>query len=605
MKNFNEFNKSLINEQTYEESRAKHLDSINRSKIVLFLQETGIELGDDFVYNAVTKKYITSNKEVAESIIDEMASFNQLGNDIEVSCVGPDELSVSDVELIKKFKLNWQVPYTIELNSLNKEVVTEAQIKGNLGIPGEDGEGDSYLDKVKRQKDAEFANVNPGRLVGELGGIQSFLSRNTSGNEEELEKLAEELMVHLYSSVLPEGLDFDIKLVRSGRDVKSFLDEMTEKASKRKEKESEDEEESEEENNDEQQEAPKQQTSEERKKQIKIEVDRRKMSNLIVQGEALNVKTVIEMPECKNEIKRILGEEIGEEYIQKLIRLTQICKALDWFTPVEHKASMMENHPEGFAGASHVDWDNEDEDEEGGEEGSEEGQEEDMSPVLRVVGLDFVMLIHESVKAVYQYLSTPGIADDPEIAQIVKQQTSSFADEAEEFKYGPEIAAELRDFINVNSDVDKYPNTREFVYISLMEMDAEDFLKLMKGILSATPSARKKVDELIKEFVDSMKQYEKELSEWEMSQKFSEQPESSEDDGEDEVDKMIRLASTGSEEKEPEAINPSDLSKSEIRNLIDDALDRRDFEEVEKLSKYLNESVYISVLESYIDSKNK
>jgi len=602
MKNFNEFNKSSINEQTYDESRVKHLDSISRSKIVIFLQETGIELGEDFIYNAVTKKYITSNKEVAESIIDEMASFNQLDNDIEVSCGGPDELSVSDVELIKKFKLNWQVPFTVELNSLNKEVVTEAQIKGNLGIPGEDGEGDSYLDKIKRQKDAEFANVNPGSLVGELGGIQSFLSRNTSGNEEELEKLAEELMVHLYSSVLPEGLDFDIKLVRSGRDVKSFLDEMAEKANKRKEKEPEEEEE---ENNDEKQEAPKQQTSEERKKQIKIEVDRRKMSNLIVQGEALNVKTVIEMPECKNEIKRILGEEIGEEYIQKLIRLTQICKALDWFTPVEHKASMMENHPEGFAGASHVDWDNEDEDEEGGDEGGEEGQEEDMSPVLRVVGLDFVMLIHESVKAVYQYLSTPGIADDPEIAQIVKQQTSSFADEAEEFKYGPEIAAELRDFINVNSDVDKYPNTREFVYISLMEMDAEDFLKLMKGILSATPSARKKVDELIGEFVNSMKEYEKELAEWEMSQKFSEEPESSEEDEESEVDKMIRLASTGSEEKEPEAIDPSDLSKSEIRNLIDDALDRRDFEEVEKLSKYLNESVYISVLESYIDSKNK
>ena len=602
MKNFNEFNKSSINEQTYDESRVKHLDSISRSKIVIFLQETGIELGEDFIYNAVTKKYITSNKEVAESIIDEMASFNQLDNDIEVSCDGPDELSVSDVELIKKFKLNWQVPFTVGLNSLNKEVVTEAQIKGNLGIPGEDGEGDSYLDKIKRQKDAEFGNVNPGRLVGELGGIQSFLSRKTSGNEEELEKLAEELMVNLYSSVLPEGLDFDIKFVSSGGDVKSFLDEMAEKANKRKEEEEEEEEE--EENNDEQQEAPKQQTSEERKKQIKIEVDRRKMSNLIVQGEALNVKTVIEMPECKNEIKRILGDEEGEEYIQKLIRLTQICKALDWFTPVEQKASMMENHPEGFAGASHVDWDGEDEE---GEEGSgEEGQEEDMSPVLRVVGLDFVMLIHESVKAVYQYLSTPGISDDPEIAQIVKQQTSSFADEAEEFKYGPEIAAELRDFINVNSDVDKYPNTREFVYISLMEMDAEDFLFLMKGILSATPSARKKVDELIKEFVDSMKQYEKELAEWEMSQKFSEQPESTEpEDEESEVDKMIRLASTGSEEKEPEAIDPSDLSKSEIRNLIDDALDRRDFEEVEKLSKYLNESVYISVLESYIDSKNK
>ena len=593
MKNFKEFKSGLINEETHEESRAKQLESIERSKIAIFLQKGGIELGKDYVYNAVTKNYIACCEETAEKIIDEVAIFDEF----DILATGPSPLEQSDAELLKKFNLNWQVPYTIDLQAYQKEVIVEAELKGNVGIPGEDGEGESYLDKIKRQKDTEFAGVSPQRLVPELMDIQRFLSENTAGNEEELEKLAEDLMIQLYSGVLPEDMEFDIKLVRSGREVKNFLDQMSEKASKKEE----DEEEEDEEQPQIEQPQVKQEDSEERKRQIKLEIDRRKMANLIIQGEALNVKSVIEMPECKDRIKEILGEEVGNEFITKLIRLTEIGKALDWFTPSEHKARMMENHPEGFAGASHVDWAGDDE--EGGEGSGEEGQEEDMSPVLRVVGVDFVMLIHESVKSVYEYLSTPGISKDPEIAQIVKQQTSSFADEADEFKYGPEIAAELRDFINVNSDVDKYPNTREFVYIALMEMDTEDFLFLMKGILSATPSARKSIDGIIEDFVVSMKQYERELAEWEISQQYSEEEVEAEEEEESEIDKIIRLANS-EEEKEPEAIDPADLSDSEIKNLIDDALDRRDFKEVEKLSKYLKESKYIGILESYIDSKN-
>ena len=605
MKSFKEFKSSLIKEETHKESRAKQLKSIERSKIVIFLQKSGIELGKDYVYNSVTKKYIVSDKETAESIIDEIATFDEF----DVMATGPDSLEQSDVELLKKYNLRWQVPYTIELKSLETESIVEAELKGNLGIPGEDGEGESYLDKIKRQKDAQFRGTSPQRLMPELMSIQRYLSDKSAGNEEELEKLAESLMIQLYGSVLPDDIRFDIKLVESGRDVKNFLDEMSERASKRQEESEEEEyeeEESDEENEQPQIEQPEVEieTPEERERQIKLEIDKRKMANLIIQGEALNVKSVIEMPECKDEIKRILGDSDGEEFIRKLIRLTEIGKALDWFIPSEHRSDMMENHPEGFAGASHVDWSGDDE--EGGESGEDnqsgEIEPEDMSPVFRIVGVDFVMLIHESVKTVYEYLSTPGISSDPEIAQIVKQQTSSFADEADEFKYGPEVAAELRDFINVNPKVDRYPNTREFVYISLMEMDAEDFLFLMKGILSSTPKARKDIDAMIDDFISSMEQYEKELAEWEMSQKYAEE-EYEEGEEESEIDKLIRMANSG-EEKEPEAIDPSQLSNSQIKDLIDDALDRRDYKEVERLSKYLNESKYIRILESYIDSKN-
>jgi hypothetical protein len=586
MKNFKEFKK--LNEQTHEESRKRQLDTIKRANIYTFLKGVGFETGTDYVQNDSKNRFIVKDKETAESMIDELALFDLF--DIMVS--GPDPLVQSDINEIERLRIfDWSNPVTIQVKRIGD--LMEAELKGNLGLPGEDGEGENFLGKIKRQKDAIYGRVNPMQVGRELMSIQSYLSRKTKGKEKELEKLALDLINHLYGDVLGD-VEMDIKMVDSGEDVKDFLDDMTKKSNKPKKQK--DEEEEEEEQEEQEQEVP--EIPEDLERKIKLETDKRKIANLIIQGEALNVKTVIEMPECVDRIKRIFGEQEGEVYIQNLIRITELGKALDWFIPTEHKAMSMEQHPEGFAGACHIDWDGDDEDgEEGGEEG---GEPEDFTPVLRVVGVDFVMLIHESVKAVYEYLSTPGISKDPEIAQIVKSQTSSFADEADEFKYGSEVAAELRDFVNINPKVDRYPNIREYIYMALMEMDAEDFLFLMKGILSSTPMARKKIDSMIDEFIASMEQYERDLTEWEQSQKETEsEPES-------DIDKMIRLASTGGEdEEESDESDYSKMSNSQLNDLIDDALDREDYKEVEKLSKFLKESVYNRIIENYIDKKIK
>lgn len=582
MKNFKEFKK--LNEQTHEESRKRQLDTIKRANIYTFLKGVGFETGTDYVQNDSKNRFIVKDKETAESMIDELALFDLF--DIMVS--GPNPLDQSDINEIERLRIfDWSNPVTIQVKRIGD--LMEAELKGNLGLPGEDGEGENFLGKIKRQKDAIYGRINPMQVGGEIQRIQSYLSRKTKGKEKELEKLALDLINHLYGDVLGD-VEMDIKLVDSGKDVKDFLDDMTKKSNKPKKQK--DEEEEEEEQEEQEQEVP--EIPEDLERKIKLETDKRKIANLIIQGEALNVKTVIEIPECVNRIKRIFGEQEGEVYIQNLIRITELGKALDWFIPTEHRVEMKNQHPGGFAGACHIDWDGDDED---GEEG---GEPEDFTPVLRVVGVDFVMLIHESVKAVYEYLSTPGISKDPEIAQIVKSQTSSFADEADEFKYGSEVAAELRDFVNINPKVDRYPNIREYIWMALMEMDAEDFLFLMKGILSSTPSARKKIDSMIDEFIASMEQYERDLTEWEQSQKETEsEPES-------DIDKMIRLASTGGEdEEESDESDYSKMSNSQLNDLIDDALDREDYKEVEKLSKFLKESVYNRIIENYIDKKIK
>ncbi len=605
MKNFKQFIKESNNEPV-----VSIMDDVTRSGLTIYLEKSGISLGTDYVYNKVDDRYVVCDETTAQEIIDEIAIYQEENKSGELIVTGPDSIEKSDIDTLNTFDKDWKSPVSLDIKLIKSGIVTEAELTGNLGLPGEDGEGDNFLDKIRREKDAKYADTNLDSLHRELMAIQGELNYIARGKESQLEKLAKDLIIELYGNVLPDDIEFDIRLVGSGREVASFMETIKKGQEGKKRKKDQEEQEEEDEQQEQERSEPRRLTNAERRK-IKSEVDRRKMANLIIQGEALNVKSVIEMPECMDGLRKILGLKT-DTYVSKVLRLTEIGKQLDWFVPSRSRADEMETVSAGFAGSCHVDWEkNDNKKSKSGGDGMRidiepSPEQEDFKPVLRVVGVDFVMLIHESVKAVYEYLSTPGISKDPEIAQIVKQQTSSFYDELEEFKYGPEVAAELRDFINKNNKVDRYPNTREQVYIKMMEMDTDPFLLLMKGILSGTPSARKQIDEIIDTFISEMEQYERDLMEWEMAQKSQGEGQDDRGEEESEIDKLIRTASTGQEEEpESEVLDYSKLSNRELEKLIDDALDREDFKEVEKLSKFLKESKYISILEKHIDKKLK
>jgi predicted nucleic acid-binding Zn-ribbon protein len=115
-------------------------------------------------------------------------------------------------------------------------------------------------------------------------------------------------------------------------------------------------------------------------------------------------------------------------------------------------------------------------------------------------------------------------------------------------------------------------------------METRDFLELVKGILTKTPEARAKVDSMIddlindldyegqmKKYEEEMKEYERKMKEWEESQKSgvtTEKP--------SEIEQL--------QQKQKDF---SDMSQSEIQELMDDAIDAGDFEKVKMLSQYL------------------
>ncbi len=524
-----------------------------------------------------------------------------------------------------------------------QKFLEEADVKGNPGIPGEGGrkQGEtSYLSDVERRaktrmgiNDRDMPRMTPmgmipsekldrlGRRIMELLPQSIQLSR---GNEEALAKLATDTIYNLYKDIIDRyQIELDIKF---SRNIKQDMDDGEDEERKPEFRKITDE-------------------------NVIKEIHKRKLANLIIQGEAKNTKHLLHMEEVKEGLNEILGEANGKRLFDILDEIAKTADQLDWIIPEQVKKDMMEQMPEGLAGASSVGWkpkpkpedDEEGEEEEykeftGEEEYDEEEYQEEEStshegdiPVLKARGIDFSMLLHEAVKGLFEILSLMGLPvvknDDNETDEEATKKllnmiysNTGIGDEPQDFKYGPEIAADLRDFVNQNDKIDLYPNVREELWKTMIDKDTmstDDFISLMRGILSKTPEARTKVDRLINKVIEMIKnekegldQYNREMDDYERKMKeYSQEKEhpefAEEDEPESEIDKLVRQSlAKKDDDDEPKQkaakkeIDYSTWSQKDLQNEIDDALDSENFDKVRLLSKYLKEGrIYLRELE--------
>jgi hypothetical protein len=116
--------------------------------------------------------------------------------------------------------------------------------------------------------------------------------------------------------------------------------------------------------------------------------------------------------------------------------------------------------------------------------------------------------------------------------------------------------------------------------------------------------AKREIEELISDIVKVEDEYEEELRRWEAEQeldKFSQQDDKEvegDDEFADEVDSDDDIQSLISKTAEREE-DLSNLTPRELQDLIDDALDAGDFDEVKRLSSYLKEGreIYLREIE--------
>ena len=520
----------------------------------------------------------------------------------------------------------------------------EIDLKGNSGIP------DNFTDNADRQARKNLGvNIDndrdTNRLVREIGesihksmellfqGIPPqqigamFMGRGpvpTTLEEKyvKLEALAKKIILDEYSDILDASekpVELNIKIIRPGKKVEDEIPDMDSVPSFPSKEEIQDPE-------------------------LRKAVDKKKILNVINQGEAKATKNIIRDSSLVEEgLSDIFGDNWRDIY-DAWLETTDIANKMDWTSPIELKSKMMKDAPEGMAGACQVKWekDQEDEEETHEEETQEEGytdengtqmvgdQEDFDRIVINAVGVDFPMLIHEAVKGIWSLIKSGSIKENEEIAKLIAQNTSSFEDESQDFRYGVAIQAMFRDFIAECKGSDKYSQMRLRVYGALaLDKDRDgkfsdgEFLELSKEMFSTfdlvnegnkleftlnldrfnSSRAKRTIESIIEKIINVEKDYEDAISKWDLEQSEigSKDYDSNDDSNDDDFNNFLGshgISGAKKEEEEEEIEDLSTMSQREIQGLVDDALDAGDYKEVERVSKYLKEGAEIYLIES-------
>lgn len=461
-----------------------------------------------------------------------------------------------------------------------KQFMNEADIKGNPAVSPE------YLASLNKRAEASAREVeqkygrdmmNLMRFVMEVQSIQR-------GKEKQIEELTRVVIDETYGAILELAkIELDIRIPTEPGEMKRIMNqEKSDDFEMPTFKEIEDED-------------------------TKTAIHKRKIMNMIAQGEAINSKKMLLSDTNMDGLIEIFGEETAKKMADLLIKITDICNARDWRIPEEVAATMIEQG-DSLSGVSKIEWKpnepkkDDSEEPENDEKGLADDESFDSAKLI-ILGLDQAMLFHEAVKVIIGIINQGGLAhlSDEQIAKVF-MNTDTARDEAQDLKRAKLTAADLRDFIRSFPELNDIENGREYVWGKMIDatvLPDREFLQLMNLIFTAAPLYRA-VDEREPQYSEAeieaareampkakaivqrlIQLIQGELAEWEDSMQGSEYGE--DDYGDSSFDYAM------DNDFAPRASSDS-MSPSEIQDLIDQALDRRDFAEVERLSKLLKEN---------------
>lgn len=398
----------------------------------------------------------------------------------------------------------------------------EADIKDNKGVPID------YINDVEEKGRDKYGYNGPSHTEGmEMMRAMQDIMRIQYGKENELAKIGKEIIINQYGEIL-DGVKLDIKIVKPDDEEKL---EMTNRMLDVKKDE---------EIQTIQHDVP------ENTINIDInEVDKRKILNNLMQGEAQNVASLLHYGKDKI-------DAIDSDLFDNYVKLLTINKKFDWLDSANLE-DMMKQNPE-MANAEEVDW---------------EEKDGESIPVIKVRALDLPMLIHETVKGIYELIMAHAIPENPEMAKNIMEQTDTLTDEKEDIKFGPFIAADIRDYIvdylkRNESNSQDIVNIKEFIYGEMAIVKASKFVKLIYFIL----------DNNIEE-ADKMMKSEK------IVKNAIESATGDNDDNDNDDVETIEIAP-----KKTKSF--MEMSKGELNNAMNDALENDDFDTMKKIQRYLN-----------------
>jgi hypothetical protein len=470
------------------------------------------------------------------------------------------------------------------MHKINKfsEFLNEASLEGNIGIPGEEDKGrESWLKKTGERSDInarDFERQNRADIQNFMG-LVGRSKQLQSGHEDALSELTVEAFRKVFGSLL-DDIDLDFKI--TDRDeIKSSMEE-TETDIPPELEELEDQ-------------------------GIINQIQKRKILRTIQQGKGLSAKAILNLSLFKNGLIEIMGQEKAAQYLTVLNKIANVAQFFDWTVPIEVQKQMWQTR-QGFSGSCDIKFPDDVENKEDeaqkvlddlakGEDIVDNENMENLVSGLNIAivsrGVDLSVLIHEAIKGIYKLPTQASLeALYGGAAEKVLMNTDTLFDELEEIKYGrqmqdaffkivsthPIIVEKIGDLLRNDEEdwkISAFQEKINFLFFGKLAMigqeDAKEFLVLINAILSDSKEAQEMCDPIIRSVIQDLAGEEEYQASRGRRPEF--EPESAIED-----EPIISPEPTGTK-----------MSKREIENAIDDALDAGDFAEVERLSKMLGE----------------
>jgi len=452
-----------------------------------------------------------------------------------------------------------------------KDFLNEASLKGNVGIPGEQGEGPSWLDTVnreQRQKAMNFERENRNLLMN-FPTIIGDSQRLQRGKEDELSSLAETCIRKLFGSIIND-VELDLKISRA--DVQQMLSETPDKP-----------------------EMQRQNLEDIVNQKILNEIQKRKILRTIQQGKGLNSKAVLNLPLFKDGVKEILKDR-AEEYIETLNKIVKVMNFFDTTLPEAEIARALRaagtgacdlEFPEKELDTEKKEVDAEKllQDLEDGKDLSETETElfDDIQTTVKARGADLGVLVHEAIKGIYKLATQMSLEHLSEKeAEEVLSNTDTLLDEAQELKYGREMEDQFKKVVMANPKVKEVISYYEGLLDSgtAKEKDQavndiasfqEQLFFYVFGYLAAMQDSKKMLEIVHVALIDNKEQIEillypiieESIKSLKQEIKFQKQVE---------VETPVSTPQSSGEK-----------TKEELMELLDDAKDNENFEEAARL----------------------
>lgn len=431
-----------------------------------------------------------------------------------------------------------------KLKSFNQ--INEADIHDTLP--------EDYLRGIERKGEEQYGTSGPSmREMQEGMGIMQQIQRMQQGHYEELTEIGIEILKRNYPIL--NDVELDVKIVDPDDEEKmemaeKMLSEMpTPSSLEIPEEENDDVDED--------------------------EVNKRKIINNLMQGESQNVHTM--MFESKPQV-----DEINPRLMDLYMRGLEINKKFDWMDRADLE-QMINNMPQ-MVNSMETDYE-------------EENENGESKPKIKARVLDLPMLIHEVVKGIYELIAANAIPEDAVTATKVLKKTDTLKDEQEDIKYGPFIAADMRNYLNKkfeNVMIKHQPdNIKELIYGKMMLLPTKKFIDTVKGMLLNDKDDTDTFDTLkkiVNEVVDELDKFTKGPS------KVSYQDVEDYDlDDDNELIDFMRKPSQKPKE-EPKVQEPKkeltdkdyvNMSQGTLNNLLNKAMEDGDMETAKRIGKFL------------------